>query len=892
MKRTRNITSLSIFILILLIFFPGDSVAKERKLLKTKLPNGLSVIIEEDHRAPVVALQMWVRVGSADESEREAGIAHVFEHMLFKGTSRRKVGELAQEVESAGGYINAYTSYDQTVYHLALASRYFDIGLDILSDAVQNSSFDPTELTKELEVVFEEIRRGEDSPSRKLFSSLMESAFSTHTYRRPVIGFNTTVGSLTRADILAFFEKWYVPNNMTLVIVGDVESEKTLQSIKETFKGFKKRRDPHSPRPIEPKQKETRVRVVAQPITQSRIALGFHITGLKHDDTYALDLASVILGHGKSSRLFREIKVQSELVDSISASSMTPKDPGLFIIKALLDAEDIDKATTAILKEVQELSTKGPTAKEMKKALLALESDFIFERETMEGKASQLGYYDTVSGDITFEEKYIAGIRGVRQTDIMRVLKKYLTHENMTAIVLLNKEKAALINDASLSALIKKATADIDIITQNTKESAKEEGARLIKLKNGITLILKKQESNPTVAFYATFPGGLRSETKKTNGIGLFTASMLSRGTERWNAIELAEEIESMSGSISAFSGNNTIGIKGVFLSNDFDRGLDIITEMLLNHTLPPKEIEKLKEDIIAAIKRDADNLAGHTFELLRLVLYLDHPYSLPIKGTPKTVASFKRRDIKKHIKKHFLLEQMVFAIVGDFDLEHAEEKIEALFPSSKSKRRPSRIRSPGKSAPQINEGGIRTTGKIRDKSQTHIAIGFPGTTILSEDSLHLSILDEVLSGQGGRLFVELRDTQSLAYVTSAFSSPGVDPGLFGVYIGTAPEKKDRAIEEMIKVLRVIRETGITDAELERAKSSIIGSYEIGLQSVLSQATDMAVNEQLELGYDFSSKYPEKINGVTKQDVLTAARKYLTLDSYVISIVGPNGPDR
>jgi zinc protease len=883
MKRILRFSILSIIILILLSFSPEASPAKERKLLKTTLDNGLSVIIEEDRRAPVVALQMWVRAGSGDESDAQAGIAHVFEHMLFKGTTTRAVGELAKEVDTAGGYINAYTSYDQTVYHLAVASRYFPLGLDILSDAIMNSSFDPGELKKELQVVLEEIRRSEDSPSRKLFSTLMDSAFTLHTYRRPVIGFAETVESFTREDILSFFTKFYIPNNMTLVVVGDIDASFALKEIEDIFTGFKKSGDPHSPRPVEPEQVETKVKVVEQPIAQSRLSLGFHITRLKDYDTYALDMLSIILGQGKSSRLYRKIKLDQELVHSVRASSITPKDPGIFVISAELKAENVKESTRRILDVVQRLSTEGPSPEEMKRALLSLESGFIFERETMEGKASQLGYYDTVSGSLDFEDKYIRGIREVTGDDIRRVITKYLYPENMTAVLLLNTEKNSLINAGDLRASIEASTLKRAAVIRKEKN---DEAPVMVTLDNGIRLVMKEEHSNPLVAFYVTFPGGLRSEDEERNGIGYFTASMLSRGTKRWSRLELAELIESKAAGVGAFSGRNTTGIEGKFLSKDFDIGLDIIAEMLLRQSLPKDEIEKLKEDVIASIKRDTDNLPGHAFKLLRKVLYGPHPYSLPIKGSVETVKSFTRREIKKHIQRHLIPMRMVFTIVGDFDSEHARKRIEALFKDREYKKKDDLFVS----APMKVTTGIRATGETRDKAQSNIAIGFPGTTIKSKDRYALTILEAVLSGQGGRLFVELRDNQSLAYSISAFSNPGVDPGLFAVYIGTAPEKKERAVEEIMKILSDVRTGGITEEELARAKSAIIGSYEIGLQNVSSQASNMAINEVLGLGFDFHSKYLEEINAVSRLDVRNAAKKYLTLDSYVISVVGPKGP--
>src|SRR6478672_7185402 len=166
--------------------------------VRYQLPNGLRVVLQENHAAKVVAFQAWVAVGSADESPEIAGIAHVFEHMLFKGTARRGVGQIAQEVEAAGGEINAWTSFDQTVYHLVLASRFFDTGLDILADAIQHSSFDPAELERELKVVLEEIKQGEDNPSRVITQELFKTAFTKHPYRRPVIGFEKVVRTFTR----------------------------------------------------------------------------------------------------------------------------------------------------------------------------------------------------------------------------------------------------------------------------------------------------------------------------------------------------------------------------------------------------------------------------------------------------------------------------------------------------------------------------------------------------------------------------------------------------------------------------------------------------------------------------------------------------------------------
>src|SRR6478609_36225 len=203
--------------------------------VRYQLDNGLTVVLQENHAAKVVAFQAWVAVGSADEPADLAGIAHVFEHMLFKGTARRGVGQIAQEVEAAGGEINAWTSFDQTVYHLVMASRFFDTGLDILADALQNSSFDPQELERELKVVLEEVKQGEDNPARVATQTLFGTSYLKHPYRLPVIGYTKTVKSFTRERLLDFFHRWYVANNVTLVVVGDFDPQKAKKKIAEAF---------------------------------------------------------------------------------------------------------------------------------------------------------------------------------------------------------------------------------------------------------------------------------------------------------------------------------------------------------------------------------------------------------------------------------------------------------------------------------------------------------------------------------------------------------------------------------------------------------------------------------------------------------------------------------
>lgn len=871
---------------LLLCIFSAYADAQTKDVFKTKLENGMTVILEEDHSARVVAFQMFVRVGGADEDDKEAGIAHVFEHMLFKGTEKRKVGQIAGEVEAAGGYINAYTSYDQTVYHLAVASRYFDTGLDIISDAIQHSSFDPDELKKELEVVLEEIRMGEDNPASKLYKKIFSTAYTTHPYRRPVIGFADIVKTFSREQILDFFKKWYIPNNMVLVVVGDFDKNKALEAIKSSFREFKQGPEPHKPRPVEPSQQELKTNIISDEIQETHLGMAFHIPELSHPDTYVIDVLANILGQGESSRLYQGIKEKQQLVHTISTYAMNPKEPGMFFVNATLEAKNAKRAIEEVMKEIYKIKHDGVSVTELNKAKLNLESDFVYGRETMEGRAGQLGHFEVTAGDLAYEKQYLEGISKVTSEDIKRITRQYLKEDNMTAALILPKPDKDIIGKGDIVLAAGAAEASLGIASKQEEtiktNNKKAEEPVKIKLKNGITLILKEDHSSPTVSVYTTFRGGLRYETEKTNGLGNFVAAMITKGTEKRTMFELAKEIEGMAGSVNGFSGKNSIGVSGKFLSRYFDNGIEIIADCLLNPTFPQGELEKTRKEILAEIKRQEDYLPGYAFKLFHKALYEKHPYRMPVIGTEKTVSGFNRKDLTEHYKRLIVPQNMFISIAGDINKDAAVAKIEKLFGGFNRKAKP--LAELPIDSRQTN---IKKTGDVKTKQQTHIALGFLGATITSEARFPLAVLTEVLSSQGGRLFIELRDKQSLAYALSVLSREGVEPGIFAVYMGSAPAKKDKAIQGILMELKKVITEKVSDEELKRAKSALIGGYEMGLQENMAQATDMANNELYGLGFDEYKRYPGKIEKVTADDILKTAQRYINLNAYTLSVVGP-----
>ena len=331
--------------------------------------NGFELLYQQSTAAPVVALDLWVRAGSADEKPDQAGMAHVVEHMMFKGTARRPPGQVAREVENIGGEINAFTSFDYTVYTMVVAGRYAALGVDILHDALTASAFDPGELEREKLVILEEIKRTRDNPQQFLSRLLFSGAYRLHPYRNPVIGTEKSVSGFSRSDLTAFVGHWYRPSNMVLVAVGDRPFEEMKKLASKTFGRLPASGAPdRPPRTRDPARTRTKVSHAARDVTEVHFDLAFGTPDAAHEDVAVLDLLSTILGHGDSSRLYGRIKLKENLVRSISAGVYAPADPGLFYVGATVEPGRFREALGAVSEEISLIRSKPVGEDELDKA--------------------------------------------------------------------------------------------------------------------------------------------------------------------------------------------------------------------------------------------------------------------------------------------------------------------------------------------------------------------------------------------------------------------------------------------------------------------------------------------------------------------------------------------
>ncbi len=576
------------------------------------LDNGLRVVIQEDHFAPVVAIQIWVKAGSADETPDVAGAAHVHEHMIFKGTTRRPVGAIAAEVESSGGHINAFTTADHTVYHLILASRHFATGLDILADAMQHTTFDPHELGKELQVVMEEWKRGEDSPTSRAATELFRLAYTTHPYGRPVIGYRETIEALNRERVLNFYQRWYRPNNMTLVIVGDIEREAARQEVLRIFAGQPTVPLPSRPRTPEPPHQGLRLSVLDMNVEEFYLYLAFPLPPATHEDVFALDLLSYILGGGESSRLVQTLQADKELVNWISAHAYTPQDPGLFIVAAALEQDKVRPALEEILATLFRCKPTLVSPAELARARTNLESDFIYRRETVQGQARQLGFFLTVFGDPDYESQYLDGLAAVTRQDLQRVAQRYFSPASLSLVLLGATTGATLPTTAEVQTLC--ARLDTEPTLAPLPLTKRDGQVSFTVLDNGVRLIVKEHHAVPVMALQAVMLGGLLFEDEHNLGVNNMLAGLLTRGSERFSRLELAEAVESLAGSLRGFSGRNSLGLSGSFLTTPrIDNALDLFLDTLLHPAFPTEEVS-----VVGDV--DTEQVTAHLREALRLL--------------------------------------------------------------------------------------------------------------------------------------------------------------------------------------------------------------------------------------------------------------------------------
>lgn len=424
-----------------------------------RLVNGLTVIVREDHSSPVVALNFWVRVGSNNETGALMGWSHGIEHMLFKGTHRRPTGAIAREIKNAGGETNAGTGYETTNYYIVVPREEYRRALDIHADVLMNSVFDPAELENERQVLIEENQMYRDRPSGygRTWEELFRLGFRVHRYQSPIGGPDQNLRDTPRGEIVAFKERYYVPGNIVYVITGDVPADEAFAAVEEAFAGFAPRALTHDLSPAEPEQTGFRFREIDGDVARVYGKIGFHVPAELDPASDAIQVLGHILGVGRSSRLYRRVREQRSLVQSISLLNVGGFDPGYLVIDFTTEPDRAVDALAAIFEEMARLMHEPVEAAELDRTRNMVRSDFVFGLETVEGQASILGHYATL-GELSRAADYPDRIARVTAGDVQAAARRWFG-AHRASVVLFRPRGVALVPDpAALEARLEGVT--------------------------------------------------------------------------------------------------------------------------------------------------------------------------------------------------------------------------------------------------------------------------------------------------------------------------------------------------------------------------------------------------------------------------------------------------
>lgn len=829
------------------------------------LKNGLTVIVEEDHHAPVASVQAWCCTGSVDEGKwLGAGLSHILEHMLFKGTATRPPGKMAEEIQREGGYLNAYTSFDRTVFWTDIPAAGVSKAIDVFADAVMNASLPPEEYIKEQEVIRREFAMGDDDPDRKSSELLFATAFHVSPYRHPVIGYREVYDQLKREDVLDYFKERYVPNNLCFVVVGDVNPEAVHQQLESFFEKYPRK----ALEPVlvkkEPVQLGIKIARKTFPTELSRINLAWKTPGVTDSKAPALEVLGNILGAGNSSILNQELREKKQLVYQIGAGFCGLNvSEGLFVVNAIVAPEKRETAEAEILSQVDKLVQQGVTQEELEKAKKSLLTDHLCGLTTVHGRAQDYGSSWLETGNPTFGKEYLAAIQRVTQEEVQQAAKEFLVRDHLT-ITSLDPEKGT--HDQK-----KQATQKID-----------QREVKKVVLPNGLRLLICEDHRLPLISMMGMFRGGLLAETANNNGVTDLLASTLTKGTKNRTAQNIANTIEQVGGSIGANAGNNSFSVSVGVMKPDFVLGLNLLAEVLMEATFPVEEIEHEKMAQLAAIQAEDDQMLSLTQRLLKEKLYGAHPYSRRILGTKETVPSLNRDMVKELYQKLVVGRNGVIAIFGDINPEEAVKMATLAFEKMPA----------GELALQNPPSPVSLTRSIdvskeENKEQAIVVKGVLTAPITSPDRPALELIDAACSDLGSRFFVRIREKQSLAYFVGASSFMGLAPGAFIFYMGTDPKKLEHARSEFNDEIHHVAQEGLTQEELTTAKQKVLGADAMAIQSNAGLAIRCASEELMGLGFDHYLHRTNEINEVTLEKLNTVVKKYIAVPGSVEAIVAP-----
>jgi len=861
---------------------------------RERLPNGLTLLVQEDRSAPVVAVVTHVKAGFFDEPDRWVGVSHVLEHMFFKGTARRGVGAIARETKNAGGYLNASTTYDHTSYFTVLPASGLEAALDIQSDALRHSAIDAGELARELQVIIQEAKRKLDTPSALTHETLHEVMYDHHRIRRWRIGHEAQLAGYTRRDLWDYYSSRYVPERTIVAIVGSVDADRALDLARAAYADWPAAPGAIDPSPEEPPRREVRARTLRGDVTRAELAIGWRAVPALDPTSPALDLAAAVLGSGRGSWLYRRLR-EPGIATWVSAHNYAPTELGVMSVSAELAPDRVDAALDGIAEAVTRLALLGPTPEELDRVRTLTRARWARRLESMEGRAASLAAAEALDGYEFLDREY-AALASVEPDDVRAVAARHLHPDSVSAVLYLPRHEGEDLTSERLA----KAFAVTPLNNGATPSAARPEPRPPMRVtarrESGVLhtalptvdLLLWRKPGVPLVTLGIYAPRS-HLDPPKQAGLGALTTRTAVRGAGGLDAGGMAFAFEELGGSLGSSAATDWLGFNTTVLAEHLGAAAVLLDLVYSEPTLDDASVALERGIMEEEAVQMTDDMFRYPFQLAFAEGFGDEGYGLPVAGLPTTLPTISGADVRAWHQRAFREVRPVVVAVGDVDPERASELLAGAFGRRTDVVTAAQLPVVAWVGGNGNEAPARVV--TRDKAQAALAMAFPGPSRRDSDRAAAEVWAAIASGLGGRLFEALRDRRSLAYTVMASAWGKARGGALLSYIATSPEREDEAREEMLKELARFTRERVIETELRQAINYLSGQAEVSRQSGSAVAAEILEAWIAGTGLKEMDDPAARFRSVTTDDVLRVASHYLDSARRVEGVVrGPPAP--
>ena len=878
-------------------------------LTRVVLKNSLTVIVFERRDLPLVSIGTYVKTGYINEPDEESGISHVVEHMILNGTAKRSGGQIAQETKRLGECLKAETFYDHTYYSAVFPPENFRLRLEIQADALQNPALPEPELKREIQVILEEAKQKLDDPIAFSSEKLNGLAFEVSPLRRWRMGDASTLLSLTRQQVFDFYKRWYIPSNIVLAVAGNMDRRLVLEEVTKRYGSMPPGQSLESTLPLEPEQRKLKYQELRGDISQSVVKIGFGAPGAFTKAWYACKVLEAVLALGRSAILNRELKEEKSVISSVSSSSLDLKEQGYLSFTLSVDSKMLNRAETLAFAELEKIRAGSLGEEDMERAKRLLEREFYLAQENLNDLALQLAHSEHLARYSEWRD-YTKKIRLVTSHQVIQAARQYLALSRCSVLEYqlqtvklrglsaesfldsLNSAVPRTLEEAQPSKGLEGLPGPRNKPTTQQPVKAREKEAseissasvvyplRQYPILRGPNVLVKESHALPLISLGIFFPGGRVFENRHNSGITELMLRTALKGTRGLKSSRIMASFENLGLRFELKDEPDFFGYVLTGLSENFQDGVETLLEIVKHPTFDKEEIEKEKALLRADAAQLADNNLLYPQQLFLQALYGEHPYGLPAFGSRETIATLTQADLVTWHER-FVKNTIPFVVIaGDTEGSSFAARLSNQFSSSDLLAVDLK-----KALPVKRLDSAQKRVETREHKQTATGIGFLGPPADSPACNSLTVLQNMVSGLGGRFVDELRERQGLAYTVTACQRKHALGGAFYCYVATATENEQRAVDSLREQFGRLMTVSPSDDELSRAKNHSVIVYQIRLQQRMEQVLEYARSAIYGKTLDEIKHYPQEIQMIDQDMIRDAAMKYFDLERSAVGQV-------